>query len=498
MPWNWLLVAVGLYGIFTFIYTFFGGGFCGDEGFYTLAARSVMEGMKPYRDFGISQMPLLPYWYGAWFSLVGTSVEAGRVLSAGMAAGSVALICLACYRRGGRIAAIVGGLLIGSNLHFIADTFCVKTQALTIFLTSCTIFVLSKTNVRRPVLQAGLAMLFITLALVARLSILPMLLLVWLYMGWKLRHSLGTFLVLWAVNVLVLVGVYAYFGSNGNMVYWVVQFHNEYNNFAPWSFQRWLMTIHSWLGNELPIIMLFFCATWAFVAKLVREKQSIKDDSFLFAAFLLLCYWGATALHWINAQSYATHQTSIIAFATVFGAVGLAPLFEKLCKEDKGLWSFAFAALLVLPLQLGEIGTTLWIDSSGNQAMDAIHEAETLLSKHAKKGDSILSFSSELAVNGGYRVPGGYEFNEFGYFPGMSDERCAKLHTLNYKKLSEDISAAKSQIICFDERLFGLMAGQNQEIANQLQKRIAQGYNQVGIVKNYGQFKLNLYIFARK
>jgi len=496
IPWVWISVAVGCYCFFAWIYSFFGGGFCGDEGFYALAARNVLEGMKPYRDFGLSQMPLMPYWYGAWFALVGSSIEAGRVLSAAMGAGSVALIGLACYRRGGRIAGIVGALLIGCNLHFIIDTLAIKTQSLTVFLTSCAIFVLAKPNARRPLLQAALAMLFLTLALLSRLSILPMLLLLWLYLGWKLRRSLGAFAALWLVNLAVLAGVYAFFRSEGNMVYWILQFHQEYSNFQPWTWERLVPTIHSWLGNELAIILFFFCATWVFVAKLVRGKRFLEDDTLLFLAFLLLSYWGATALHWMNVQSYATHQTSIIAFAVVFGAVGMAPLLEKLCTEDKGLWAFAFAALLWLTPSLGEIGMTLAINLEGNQAMKGIHEASSILRQYAKEGDSILSFSSELAVNGGYKVPSGYEVNEFGYFPGMTDERCAKLHTLNLKKLSEDISSGKHKILCIEDRLFSLMAAQNQEIAGQLKQRIDQRYRQVGVVKNYGQFNLTLYIFA--
>ena len=38
----------------------------GDEGFYLLTSRLVTEGKLPYRDFLLTQMPLLPYAYGWW------------------------------------------------------------------------------------------------------------------------------------------------------------------------------------------------------------------------------------------------------------------------------------------------------------------------------------------------------------------------------------------------------------------------------------------------
>ncbi|MEN8184892.1 MAG: hypothetical protein ABFS46_20415, partial [Myxococcota bacterium] len=58
----------------------------GDEGYYLMAARLVLEGGVPYRDFFFPQMPLLPYVYAAWLELLGASWYAGRALSVLLAA----------------------------------------------------------------------------------------------------------------------------------------------------------------------------------------------------------------------------------------------------------------------------------------------------------------------------------------------------------------------------------------------------------------------------
>ena len=42
-----------------------------DEGFYALAAKEAMSGAIPYRDFGYSQAPLLPYLNGALMKWIG-------------------------------------------------------------------------------------------------------------------------------------------------------------------------------------------------------------------------------------------------------------------------------------------------------------------------------------------------------------------------------------------------------------------------------------------
>jgi 4-amino-4-deoxy-L-arabinose transferase-like glycosyltransferase len=54
----------------------------GDEGFYLLASRLVMQHKAPYLDFFYTQAPLLPYAYAAWFKFTGISWFAARVFAA--------------------------------------------------------------------------------------------------------------------------------------------------------------------------------------------------------------------------------------------------------------------------------------------------------------------------------------------------------------------------------------------------------------------------------
>jgi Dolichyl-phosphate-mannose-protein mannosyltransferase len=54
----------------------------GDEGFYLLAARLVLQHKTPYLDFFYPQAPLLPYVYAAWLKVGGISWFVGRALAA--------------------------------------------------------------------------------------------------------------------------------------------------------------------------------------------------------------------------------------------------------------------------------------------------------------------------------------------------------------------------------------------------------------------------------
>jgi hypothetical protein len=54
----------------------------GDEGFYLLASRLVLQHKTPYLDFFFTQAPLLPYIYALWMKLAGISWFSTRVFSA--------------------------------------------------------------------------------------------------------------------------------------------------------------------------------------------------------------------------------------------------------------------------------------------------------------------------------------------------------------------------------------------------------------------------------
>jgi hypothetical protein len=54
----------------------------GDEGFYLMASRLVLEPKTLYLDFLYTQAPLLPYAYGLWMKLFGISWFSARSFSA--------------------------------------------------------------------------------------------------------------------------------------------------------------------------------------------------------------------------------------------------------------------------------------------------------------------------------------------------------------------------------------------------------------------------------
>ncbi len=82
-PWKLhsVLVVAGMYFIFAFWNVMYSGA-NSDEGFYALAARSVWQGDLPYRDFGYTQMPLLPYINGFVMQFIGFGLFQQRAVNA--------------------------------------------------------------------------------------------------------------------------------------------------------------------------------------------------------------------------------------------------------------------------------------------------------------------------------------------------------------------------------------------------------------------------------
>jgi 4-amino-4-deoxy-L-arabinose transferase-like glycosyltransferase len=74
-----------------------------DEGSYVLAAKLILSGKIPYRDFFLPQLPVLPYVVAGWAALAGESWIALRLLTAAIAVVVGALLYVLVMRQHGRV-----------------------------------------------------------------------------------------------------------------------------------------------------------------------------------------------------------------------------------------------------------------------------------------------------------------------------------------------------------------------------------------------------------
>lgn len=120
------------------------GGMNPDEGFYAAAARSVMSGEMPYRDFGYTQTPLLPYFNGPWLAILGYGLFAQRAVNGLWIALTLVLMGGYLARRHGPLLACVVLLFFSFNAPWMYFTHLGKTYAFCgLLCTLASIFFLS-------------------------------------------------------------------------------------------------------------------------------------------------------------------------------------------------------------------------------------------------------------------------------------------------------------------------------------------------------------------
>ncbi len=146
-----------------------------DRGWYLFAGRRVYQGALPYRDFAFFQGPLSAYVYGIPALLGWRGVMAGELVSLAMMLVTLGASMRIAYVHGGRLAAVlVPPLLL--NALTLWNLMTVKTEPISTMLLVLVAYVLLERELTPR--RAGLAWLLALLAVLTRVSMLPILLLV--------------------------------------------------------------------------------------------------------------------------------------------------------------------------------------------------------------------------------------------------------------------------------------------------------------------------------
>lgn len=491
---RWLFAIPVVYLVVALAFAFPVWSFCGDEGFYAYAARSALRGMRPYRDFLFAQMPFMTYAYAGWFAIFGSSIESGRWFTILITAAGVLLSILASHRLAGSRAALLAGLLWLTSMHLVTDLTAVRTQPICNVLLCGTIFCLSMSQglVRWKWIAAAMALM--TLGFLTRLTLVVPLLLLWMLLAWTCRRNIRPFLALLAVNVVAIVACIGFFWADGNFWFGVYRTHHDFWGAAPWTWARLGWTVKGWITNQLVIVLCFVCAIVHFAA---RSTDRRGWPSLLLPAWMLASYWGVTYLHWSQVQNYPTHQTAIVSLAIVFSASVVGPLLAGLSRAAfaQVVAAFGFVAAVCMPLTLAEFAFTDRSFRLGSESF--ITDALRIIAKHAGPDARLLTFNTELAVNGGYDVAPGFEQSSWSYLAQLPDDAAAQRRVLNAKGLEDELRDGDASILTVTDWDFGQMAAGSQEHAARLKKIIDEGWQNVGVVKKYGQFQQDLYIFKR-
>jgi len=170
-----------------------------DEGFYAIATRSVAMGEMPYRDFGFTQPPLLPYVNSVLMRCIGFGLFEQRFTNGLWAALAVGLAARWLWRQSGpwfSFVLIAGCALSAPWLYFMHLG---KTYALTglLVMLSAWVFLRVPTGAGRLFLLGLLAVL----GTGTRLPAGPFLFALWIFAHWPGRHPSPRELVASAIGL---------------------------------------------------------------------------------------------------------------------------------------------------------------------------------------------------------------------------------------------------------------------------------------------------------
>jgi hypothetical protein len=409
-----------------------------------------------------------------------------------MAAMAIGFVMVTCHRRAGLWPAVLAGLLWSTAIYTVIDLSSIKTQSLCNVLIAATLLVIPTPGSGRRLARAAFAMGLMSLAFFTRLTLALPLILLWIHLAWEFRRDMTRFLPILAANVLLLALSFAFFWADGNMWFGVYVTHRHFYGDLPWSWEHFGKVVAFSVGNQFIIATLLLVAAVHFFT--VAADRS-RWGELSFQAYCLASYGAVTLAHWSQVQSYPTHQTVITSFAIVFIALQLAPVIDLVAARYRVSALVALALLAAMAAPFSECGIAP-LGGRGEKP-EWLEQAATILRRHMKPGDEILTFNSELAVVGGYSVFPGCEMGSYGYFGGVSEETAAKRKVLNLPLLLAALRKEKVPIVAVTAADVGHMAADDADVFRQLIDLLDAHYSPVGAVKGYGQFGDELRIFRR-
>lgn len=259
-----VLAAAALHGAIGFWYC--GNGLLNaDEAFYGLAAREATGGAVPYRDFGFTQFPVVPYAHGLVMRVIGFGFFEQRVTAGLWAAATVLLGALWLKRRSGAGAALVFSALLAVSAGWMYNVHLGKTYA----VTGCCALALAVVMLAELSPRAKLtwSACLGALALGCRLPLAPFVAVVWLHVLLEQPTTRGKLAALFAplVATALVLGPFALLAPE-NFWFWTIGFHREsvaLRNFHVVPAELWTISPALWLTSGALVAL----AAWRRMAR---------------------------------------------------------------------------------------------------------------------------------------------------------------------------------------------------------------------------------------
>lgn len=392
--------------------------FNADEGFYLAAARATLSGDLPYRDYGYTQGPVLPLVDAPLLAVFPPTLATFRWICAGWAACG---LVVAFFLMGGRrrpLAAALGLLPLAST-PIVLPYLCIgKTYSLgQLFLLLAAGALLLPWTARRCLIWFAV---FGVLAAGTRLTLAPVVGLLWLGLWWQRRKELTW---RWAILVPALV-VMALIGpffalAPERFVFWTLGFHREVT-FPRYPTGAWAAV---WTGA--PGI---WCAAMVALGLLWRARRA--DPA---GVTMLVAAAGGILFNLLTAGIfYAEYFTPFVV--VLLAAAGRVLLASGLPRP----WLLVvFAVSLGLNLSCGRAPVPPGLGYPATSVLDQARAAAAFLKAHTGPTDLVLSSCPEITVAADRPFFGNLIMGSFAVTCDYDEAKADRLGMLHFRELTE-------------------------------------------------------------
>jgi len=482
-----------------------------DEGWYLYAALSSHQGQMPYRDFFFTQGPVLPVVYG-WLVPLWSSfgVAGGRVLTAilGMIGGVlVTLLAMCAVARERRFtAALLAFAFIAANVYHSYFTVIPKTYALAAVLLLAGYLALVASARAGRVWLAVLAGLLLATAAGTRLSLGALLAVTgfWLLAQQKLLPmrwfwfgiggAAGLALVYGPALVLApeqwrFANSFHVGREGGGLLFIAGSIARCIRGYLPlWLFGVAVAVWQIWLSRD---------------ADMTGETKSAPRWPQLW----LLSFAAVFAVHLLSPYPYDDYQVPVMPLLAAVVAVAAA---RMVALEKHGALVCVVATAALLAAVSSPINQDwfmirqdrFWVVKRAPSDLAKLQQTGKWIRENSPADKPLLTQDTYLAVEAQRRVPAGFEMGPFGYFPALDDATAARLHVLNHAGLLRALRESDASMAAFSG--YGLAIGApsmkelSREDQQELWQTLAEQYDRIRVVPDFGQGATTLTIWSRR
>jgi hypothetical protein len=401
-------------------------GLNSDEGCYIMAAKKAISGKIPYRDFGYTQTPLLPYINGFLMRVFGFGQLEHRIINACWGLLALMVSMLIVLKKGNLVSFFICGWVLVTTPMWVSMSCFSPYGASIFFMTVTGVLICSSLPFNKKVI---LFSIFGGLAIACRLTVAPAVFVLWLYLIFVSNDFKQRLIVITSfITIELIIFLPFIFASPENFIFWNMGYHikTTLERRLPLEYLLMLPSIFILIISGLP------------AAAILKKNFKSPEVAVLIAATI------AIFIQIIPKANYGTYAMPFVPMCAIGGSIILSDV-----KWNK----YIYLLLLLFPiLYFTPYSPIKYIPYPINHYIDrnwvnTLNKAEYFLREHTRANGYILTPFPILAIQADRNVFDGMEMGMFGVTDEIEENRAKKLHLMRYDELINIVKTRKAEAV---------------------------------------------------